>query len=93
MKKIKYANLKKVTENTRLCFDCDNQYTSRKGDLPWLFCPYCGKKTFGFDLESFERLDEYYDHFEDNTIDENIEYIEKFIICLEMIKNDYLKRK
>ena len=60
MKKAKYANLKKVTKNTRFCFDCDNQYTPRRHDKPWLFCPYCGRKTFGFDEESFKRFKEEY---------------------------------
>lgn len=58
MKYIKYANKKKPNEKTRMCFDCDNEYTPKKSDLPWLYCPYCGKKTFGFDDESYSRFEE-----------------------------------
>ena len=42
-------------KNTRICFDCDKEY-SPKDKVPYLYCPYCGKKTFGFDDESCERF-------------------------------------
>ena len=45
---------KKISENTRICFYCDNHYSPCKGELPFLYCPYCGEKTFKFDNESFE---------------------------------------
>lgn len=90
MKKIKYANLKKITVKTRLCFDCDNQYTPRLGDLPWLYCPYCGKKTYGFDKESLERFDNDYGDFDEYKDDVNIQHIEYVSHYLEFLTNRYL---
>ena len=46
---------RKVNEFTRFCFDCDNAYTPDDG-LLWVYCPYCGKQTYGFDDESIERF-------------------------------------
>ena len=60
---IKIVEWKKIKPNarTRICFDCDFHYNSRKGEREFLYCPYCGKKTYGFDDESFERFDK--EHF------------------------------
>ena len=52
-----YTGQKKSNANTRFCFDCDNEYNPPRRGLPWLYCPFCGKKTFGFDDESYERFD------------------------------------
>lgn len=88
---IKNLKKEKITENTRICFDCDNHYTPYKNNLPFLYCPYCEKKTYGFDNESFERFDKNYYNILKNDLkenQENLELINKFINLLEKLKSE-----
>ena len=50
----------KPNAKTRFCFDCDFQFNPAIGEKDILYCPYCGKKTYGFDDESFVRFDKDY---------------------------------
>ena len=43
-------------EFTTFCFDCDYEFRKSKDEPITKFCPYCGKKTHGFDDESFKRF-------------------------------------
>ena len=44
-------------EYTRICFNCDYHFLSKNEKDMFIYCPYCGKKTFGFDEESLVRFD------------------------------------
>lgn len=91
---IKFFKKRKITENTRICFDCDNYYTPYKNELPFLYCPYCGKQTYGFDNESLERFDKYYFDILKNDLKENyedLEFLDKFINLLEELKFEIKK--
>ena len=58
---IRIAKLKrKPSASTRFCFDCDFEFDPAIGEKDILYCPYCGKKTYGFDDESFVRFDKDY---------------------------------
>ncbi len=72
---INFFKKEKITENTRICFDCDNHYTPYKNELPFLYCPYCGKQTYGFDNESLERFDKNYSYILKNDLKENQGYL------------------
>lgn len=59
----------RTNEKTTFCFDCDKEYTFSKQDESFLFCPFCGKQTYGFDNESFKRFEK--DYLEYNESDNN----------------------
>lgn len=66
-------------EYTRICFSCDFNFPSENEKDMFIYCPYCGKKTFGFDEESFERFDKEYCIEDDLKKDcENCMIIESF---------------
>lgn len=48
-------------EKTKICFECDYHFDSNdQNSLEFIYCPFCGKKLFGFDDESFNRFDKEY---------------------------------
>ena len=69
--KIKVAMVpEEVKLHTRLCFNCGLHFTSKSKNDDILYCPYCGKKTYGFDDESLERFDKDYSDLEDGDTNE-----------------------
>lgn len=56
---------RKVEPETTICFDCDFHFTPKNGGKKIMFCPYCGKQTYGFDEESFKRYE--IEFFEDDA--------------------------
>ena len=47
-------------EFTRFCFDCNYEFCKTEDEIVYKFCPLCGKETYGFDDESFERFNKNY---------------------------------
>ena len=47
-------------EITTFCFDCDYEFRRTENKLVYKYCPFCGKETYGFDDESFERFNKNY---------------------------------
>ena len=55
-----FLNDDEEDEFTRFCFDCDYEFPKTENELIYKFCPFCGKETYGFDDESFERFNKNY---------------------------------
>ena len=50
-----------INEKTKMCFECGYHFNfNDQNNFEFIYCPFCGKKVFGFDDESFNRFDKEY---------------------------------